>query len=139
MHPQTCGKNERFNQTLKRDVLNYTTFTDLSHCQQAFDRFREIYNQQRPHESLDDNIPASRYRLSPRAYPENLKNVEYAPGIAVRKVTKGWISFKGRRLQVGEALRGYAVGVRPGDRDGLWDVYFCNQKIRSFDLVKTNL
>ncbi|MFT3990142.1 MAG: integrase core domain-containing protein [Luteolibacter sp.] len=52
-HPQTQGKEERFHRTLKAEVLSRTTvWRDLSHCQDAFRSWREIYNHERRHESL---------------------------------------------------------------------------------------
>jgi len=133
-HPQSNGKNERFNRTLKDEVLQYNSFADLSHCQKAFDRWRAIYNLVRPHESLDLDVPAAHYALSHLPYPTTLAPIEYAPGDIVRKVCKGSICFKGHRLQVGEALNGYRVALRATQTDSLFEVYFCNQCIRTFNL-----
>src|SRR5438105_7556132 len=49
-HPQTQGKDERFNRTLKAEVLNGKSFADLTQCQAAFDRWRPKYNCVRPHQ-----------------------------------------------------------------------------------------
>ena len=51
-HPQTQGKEERFHRTLDVDVLQGRQFADLEHCQRAFNAWRPIYNEQRPHEEL---------------------------------------------------------------------------------------
>ena len=85
-HPQTQGKDERFHRTLAAEVLRYERFDDLRHCQRRFDDWREIYNHERPHEALELKVPASRYRVSERPFPEVLPAIEYAPGLAVRKV-----------------------------------------------------
>jgi transposase InsO family protein len=48
--------------------------------QRAFDEWRPVYNTQRPHEALALAVPLSRYRPSPRSFPETLPPVEYAAG-----------------------------------------------------------
>jgi transposase InsO family protein len=63
-HPQTQGKEERFHRTLDVEVLQANRFADLVACQAAFDRFRRVYNTERPHESLAMAVPQSRYRAS---------------------------------------------------------------------------
>ena len=59
--PQTNGKEERFHRTLKAEVLNSQAFHDVSHAQRAFDQWRPIYNEQRPHEALNFKTSVSRY------------------------------------------------------------------------------
>ncbi len=67
-HPQTQGKLERFHRTLKAEVLNGRQFSTLSQAQAEFDRWRQVYNYQRPHQALELAVPASRYVPSPRAF-----------------------------------------------------------------------
>jgi len=129
-HPQTIGKEERFHRSLNAEVIRGNTFRDLSECQRAFDKWRYIYNQERPHEALDMGVPADRYRPSTREFPERLPEIEYCSGDLVRRVDeKGLISFKGRRYRVGKSLAGQWVAVRPTTEDGIYDVYFCLQNI----------
>jgi len=123
-HPQTQGKDERFHRSLKAEVLAGRTFPDLVECQKRFDVWREVYNTQRPHESLGLSVPASRYRVSSRSYPEELPELEYEVGDAVRKVQKdGMIGFGGRWWKVGKAFIGERVSVRASGTDGVWVVY----------------
>lgn len=134
-HPQTNGKNERFNQTLGAEVLRFEHFFDHERCQARFERWRRVYNLERPHEALAMEVPASRYRCAARSYPEELPVVEYGPGEEVRQVSAGGqISFRGRRLRVGKAFVGHPVALRPTTTDGVWRVYFCRQVIRTIDL-----
>lgn len=134
-HPQTQGKNERFNRTLKCDVISNRRFHDLAHCQQAFDSWREIYNLRRPHEALGLEVPASRYQVSVHEFPQVLPPVEYNAGDIVRKVFGGGeIALDKRRFYVGKAFAGCPVALRPSEADGVYDVYYCHQRIAGIDL-----
>ncbi len=136
-HPQTQGKDERFHRTLNVEVLARAVFANLTDCQGHFDRFRDSYNLERPHEALGLATPASRYQVSRRAYPETLPPIEYAPGDIVRRVQgKGEISYRGQLHVIGKALHGLAVALRPGPEDGLLEVFFCHQRITRIDLKK---
>jgi transposase InsO family protein len=137
-HPQTQGKDERFHRTLKAEVLNGRSFRDLPACQSAFDRWRHVYNHQRPHEALGLARPAQRYRVSPRAYPETLPAIEYGPGDIVRKVDpQGCISFHSRRIGVGKAFRGQSIALRATAEDGVLNVHYCAHWIGTVDLRDT--
>lgn len=135
-HPQTNGKDERFHRTLKRDALHGRAFADLDACQHVFDRFREVYNTQRPHEALGLAVPASRYQASPRPFPEVLPAVHYDPADHVRRVQQGgWINFRGRTWRVPKAFTGQAVALRPTDRDGRFDIVFIAHRLAQIDLT----
>ena len=134
-HPQTQGKDERFHRTLKAEVLDRNSFCDLAACQHAFDTWRQVYNHERPHEALGLEPPGTRYRLSPRAFPEALPAIEYGPDDIVRKVdSDGFISFKNRPWRIGKAFRGQPVALRPTGDDGIFGVHYCTQPIGKVDL-----
>ena len=134
-HPQTQGKEERFHRTFKAEVLRYEHFTDLQHCQRRFDGWREIYNHERPHEALDLGVPASRYQVSERKFPETLPPIEYPPGVEVRTVQAGgWLHFMGHNYKVGKAFRGQPVAISSAETDGVMDVWFCNHIVAKIDL-----
>lgn len=134
-HPQTLGKEERFHRTLKAEVLRQP-FADMNAIQRGFDRWRHIYNFERPHESIAMHTPASRYVSSTRCMPEHLPPIEYAPGDIIRRVQrKGFISHRGKDWTVGKAFAGYPVALRSTSVDGVFEVYFCHQKISQIDLV----
>jgi transposase InsO family protein len=134
-HPQTQGKEERFHRTLKSELLNYEDFINFNICQDRFDRWREKYNCLRPHEAIGLETPVSRYKQSPRAYPEVLPAIEYDSSDIIRKVGKnGIISFKNNTYRVGKAFLGEPVAVRQTSVENQFDVYFCNQVIRTIDV-----
>jgi hypothetical protein len=129
-HPQTNGKDERFHRTLKAELLGTRWFSTIAEVQRALDRWREVYNQDRPHEALGLEVPSSRYRMSERSYPEHLPPIEYDSTDVVRQVRhRGDIRFKGRLYYIGKAFMGYPVALRPADRDGEWNVFFCHERV----------
>jgi putative transposase len=135
-HPQSRGKNERFHRTLKAEVFAFQRFRGLGQVQRAFDSWRVIYNFDRPHEALDLEVPASRYRLSSRTMPERLTQMEYDEHEIVRSVplTKDYISFKGRRWIVPRAFRGERLAIRPRSIDGHYGIFFGSRQIAHIDL-----
>jgi transposase InsO family protein len=134
-HPQTQGKEERFHRSFKAEVLNGKSFRDLPDCQRAFNRWRHVYNHERPHEALALATPAERYRASPRSFPEALAPIEYGPGDIARKVdVNGDIRLKGRPLPIGKPFRGQPIALRPTSEDGVFSVHFCAHRIGTLDL-----
>jgi transposase InsO family protein len=134
-HPQTQGKQERFHRTLKAEVLAGPVFGDFSQVQAQFDQWRQVYNHERPHQALGMAVPASRYQVSLRSFPEVLPPIEYGPGDVVRKVQdQGKISFQNRDFRIGKAFRGYSVALRPTLQDGVFTVYFCSHQIAEIRL-----
>jgi transposase InsO family protein len=68
-HPQTCGKVERFHQTLKRYLQRQAPAENLAHLQLQLDTFRLYYNQQRPHRSVDGRTPFQAFQARLKAGP----------------------------------------------------------------------
>jgi transposase InsO family protein len=69
-HPTTCGKVERFQQTMKRWLRTQPAATTLADLQHQLDAFVEIYNHHRPHRSLTNHAtPAAAYASRPKATP----------------------------------------------------------------------
>ena len=124
-HPQTQGKDERFHQTLKAELLRGREFRDLRDCQLRFDPWRQIYNFERPHEALGMRVPGDRYEPSPRAYPEKMLPWSPAPDDQVRCVQHGGrLAFHGETWHMSKAFYGEQVFVRPTAKDGCWEVWF---------------
>jgi len=68
-HPQTCGKVERFHQTLKRFLAKQPPPTSLAHLQAQLDHFRTYYNQRRPHRALGLRTPLVAFNARVKARP----------------------------------------------------------------------
>lgn len=68
-HPQTTGKVERFQQTLKKWLRKQPLAGDLEELQAQLDEFCRNYNHHRPHQGIDRQIPAERWNASPAAKP----------------------------------------------------------------------
>lgn len=133
-HPQTQGKEERFHRTLKQELIDHEQFRDHEHCQERFNLWREKYNCIRPHESLDFQTPAELYEPSYRYYPEKIKPYEYDISDIKRKVNDGDISFKNKEIKIGKAFNGEYVALRKTQIDNLFEIYYCNQLIRTLTL-----
>jgi transposase InsO family protein len=134
-HPQTQGKDERLHRTLQAEVLARTDLRDLLHGQEVFDRWRPVYNCERPHEAHGLATPASRYAPSARSRPASLLPIEYGPGDLVRRVKgKGEITWRNRTYYLGQAFAREDIALRPTSTDGLFHVFFCHQPLGAIDL-----
>lgn len=134
-HPQTQGKIERFHRTLNAAVIQNSTFATIREAQKYFDRWRDLYNLERPHHALNMNTPAECYRCSLRQFPETIPAFEYDSCDEVRKVDqKGTISFRGHRLRISKALYRQCVAVRHTAVEGIYQVVFHKQLVRTIDL-----
>lgn len=135
-HPQTKGKDERFHRTLKAEVLSMATYRTMPDLQKAFDRWRDVYNAERPHQSLDFDVPANRYRPSSRSMPDRLPEPDYEEGTIVRRASelKANFRFAQRRWRVPEAFRGELLAIRPFTTDGSFGVFFGAHQIAAIDL-----
>ena len=68
-HPTTCGKVERFQQTLKKWLAAHPRPATTAELQALLDGFADEYNHRRPHRSLDRSTPAAAYHRLPKASP----------------------------------------------------------------------
>lgn len=131
-HPEQNGRLERLHRTLKAETASPPAATRRAQ-QQAFNRFRREYNQERPHEALGQRTPASCYSLSPRAYPARVPEPEYDSSMKVRRVhVRGQFKWKDHKVFLTESLAGEAVGLDPID-DRHYTVYFAHLPIALFD------
>lgn len=68
-HPQTCGKVERFHQSLKRYLARQPRPTTLAELQPQLDAYRAYYNAERPHRALHGRTPLEAFNGRLKARP----------------------------------------------------------------------
>jgi transposase InsO family protein len=126
--PQENGRHERMHRTLKAETGRPPAPT-VAEQQARFDAFREDFNHHRPHEALGQTPPASRWRPSPRPYPERIEEPWYDAEHEVRRVRPtGEIKWRGGLVFVSEALAGEPVGIAEL-ASGDWLVRFCTVEL----------
>jgi len=77
-HPTTCGKVERFQQTMKRWLTAQPRAATITKLQLQLDRFIDDYNHHRPHRSLEHHAtPATAYIARPKASPNTDNDNDY--------------------------------------------------------------
>ena len=76
-HPQTCGKVERFHQTMKTFLARQDPAADLAELQAQIDRFVASYNAQRPHRALGRRTPEEVYQAKVKAHPEGSAHTHF--------------------------------------------------------------
>jgi len=131
-HPEQNGRHERMHRTLKQETA-MPPAADRRAQQRALDRFRQEYNQVRPHEALGMQTPAEIYRPSPRSFPARVPQAEYPDTMLVRSVQqKGHFHWKKHEVFVSEVLWGERVGLLPVD-ERWFTVYFTQFPIARFD------
>jgi hypothetical protein len=112
-HPQTQGKVERFHRTMKQEMKHRGVPQSVEGMAKALRHFRQVYNEIRPHEALDMEVPAARYTPSPRPFNPNPPEWEYPEGADIRRVTgAGNLLYEGRQYYACKALADEQVWCR---------------------------
>jgi hypothetical protein len=134
-HPEQNGGHERRHRRLKQETAQPAAANRRAQ-QRAFDRFRQEYNQQRPHEALAMQTPAAVYVPSPRSYPARVPEPEYPSTMLVRSVHhQGQIRWKKHEVFLSEVLWGERIGLLPVN-ERWFTVYFAQFPITRFDCRK---
>jgi len=121
--PEQNGRHERMHRTLKAETARPPRGSRRAQ-QRAFDAFRRVYNEERPHEALDQRPPETAWDASPRKYPRKVPKIEHDAGVTTRSVrTNGQIKWRGEVHFVSEVLAGETVGLRQDD-ERCWTVMF---------------
>jgi len=125
--PTTTGKIERFHKTLRLELNTRQVFTSLATAQAAVDEWVEHYNTQRPHRSLDDGTPASRFKAGTTPVRQPEPNGDYWVS---RKVTSNGIVCIGyQKVNVGQRHAGNACDILV--KDGLLQFWVGRQLVKT--------
>ena len=120
-HPQTCGKVERFHQTLKKFLAKQAPPTSVAMLQLQLDTFGRYYNQKRPHRALRGRTPLMAFNARLKASP---RPPAPAPHFRVRhdridgqgRVTLRYLS-RLRHIAVGRAHKRQRVTLLVADAE----------------------
>ncbi len=130
--PQQNGAHERMHKTLKAKVTKPPA-ANMNLQQRAFNSFRHTYNELRPHEALHDETPASRWRPSPRRYPERIAPPDYPGHVEVRRVSNcGTFRLHSGQIFLSQALNGEDIGLEQV-QDGVWNILYYDTLLGRFD------
>lgn len=83
-HPQTCGKVERFHQTLKGFLAKQPLAKDIETLQFQIDTFVAYYNEVRPHRARGRMTPKAAYLARDKARPTG-PSIDLPKGARVRR------------------------------------------------------
>jgi transposase InsO family protein len=137
-NPQQNGAHERMHRTLKARAIKPPA-ANLCLQQRLFNSFRRTYNDIRPHEALDDETPASRWKPSARPYPERLSPPQYPGHVEVRRVSNaGTFRLHSKQQFLSQALNGHFIGLEQV-ADGLWNILFYQTLLGRFDEEKKTI
>ena len=126
--PQQNGRHERMHRTLKEDTTKPPA-ASLRAQQSRFDHFRYVFNNERPHEGLNNQVPASLYIPSSIRLPRKLTELTYPKGRLLRRINNSCdISWHKNRVFISEVFRFEELGVAL-ITPGLYRVFFRDMEI----------
>ncbi len=121
--PQQNGRHERMHRTLKEDTTKPAALT-LKLQQKKFDRFRQIFNHERPHEGINNATPASLYQRSSVMFSRLATEFTYPRGFQTRRVnSSGDISWHKDRIFISQVFSFEDLGFEEMDEE-IFRVYF---------------
>lgn len=113
LHPQTQGKEERFNGSMKRELLKHTKVLDEYDAAIRFAEYRDFYNHKRPHHALNLDVPADHYVCSKQCYPKIIEEWEYPSDYELRKIkSTGYVTIQGQGYYLSESFGGRMIAIR---------------------------
>jgi transposase InsO family protein len=129
--PDQNGRHERFHRTLEE--AKSPPRANARAQQRAFDVFRRIYNEERPHEAIGQRPPAKLHTKSNRRYPTVLRSPSHDPSDHVELVDRnGNIRWRRRNVMISSALAGEPVELLP-EAATRWEVHYGSLMLGTID------
>jgi transposase InsO family protein len=119
--PQQNGRHERMHLTLLQDVADPPAHS-MREQLRRLRHFQQMYNEERPHQALDNATPAERYRASARRFDGILREPEYGDQDVRRVRLNGEIKLDGKFVYINAALAGEPVGLV--ESEGCWTISY---------------
>ena len=134
--PTTTGKIERFHRTLRVDFNTRQVFRNLKTAQEALDEWVSYYNSQRPHQSLGDLTPASRFQSNDGAVRHQLRHPERngEQWVSRRVAPNGIVCVDSQHISVGKHYGGGTCDVLV--TDGLFQFWVGNELLKTVARTK---
>jgi transposase InsO family protein len=130
--PQQNAIHERMHRTLKQEAT-IPPASNLPAQQRKLDRFRQEFNEDRPHEALHMKRPVQVYRASLRPMPGRIEPYDHPSHFLVRRVSRdGTIRVLSNQVFVSNTLHDDFVGLEEVD-DGVYDLFFCFYQIARYE------
>lgn len=137
IHPQTQGKDESFNRSMTRELLKSNVFEDMNDADRCFQEYREFYNKERPHHSIDLEVPSSKYIPSERKYPNKIEDWEYPTNYEKRRIkSTGYLTFGGQGYFLSEAFGDKEIAVGESSKANRVNLFFRQFLIGQIDTDK---
>jgi len=131
--PQENGCHERMHLTLKQDTLRDPKRNILVQ-QEIFDKFKDDYNFERPHQGIDNETPSKLFKKSRKKYKKKLDEIKYENCDAVRVVRQnGKMSLTSNRTaHISDCLAGQELGLKQIE-EFVWRVQFMDIVLGHYD------
>ena len=136
--PQQNGRHERMHRTLKAETTKPAS-TNLLTQQEKFDAFKNVFNNERPHQALEMKPPASLYEKSKRKFIP-LEPLQYPKADQTCFVRSGGTILlpNHKILYVGEIFMDENLGITKIDED-VWKLQFMDFELAYFNLEDPKL
>jgi transposase InsO family protein len=119
--PQQNGRHERMHLTLLQEAADPPAHSMRDQLKRLR-AFRQRYNEERPHQALDNATPAERYHASPRRFDGILRSPDYGDQEVRRVRHNGEIKLDGKFVYINAALAGEPIGLT--ESEGCWTVSY---------------
>jgi len=134
-HPQTCGKVERFQQTLKKWLRRRPLAATLTQLQTQLDAFVAYYNHERPHRGIARRTPAQQWAATPPAINLGVALPGPTHATTVTVLPNGTVQLGRYLIHNGNHWQGHTARIHHDDTHAA--VYIDHQLVRALTLDPT--